>query len=271
MACAPPPRLSKPGSGLIDPLALTWSSEPSARFLDEVRAAASRWALPVWPRARKQGLAEGLEQFASLLVHGGSGWKLVDSEGALGVTPGLAMLRLKRLAVSVERDALLRHAQVRAGDRIVDATIGLGADARVLAAVAGARGHIVGLEASKPLAVLLAEGLRHEQAWPGSAALEVQHARAGDWLAAQPAQSVDIVFFDPMFDRPRHASPDFEVLRRHAVNDSLSRDAIDQAKRVARRLVLMKAGDPTTLAPLGLSPLVPGDNANVFWGAHRHA
>lgn len=249
-------------------LAVTWSSEPSASHVGDARRVAARWGIALYERPRKGSLRRALGVVADvMLVRGGDGWSLVDVRGALRVTPGLALLRLKRLAAGgAMPDLLLRHAQVKAGETIVDATLGLGADARVLASAAGPKGRVIGLEASLPLAVLLAEGLALETPWPHSAPLEVQHARADVWLTAQPSRSVDLVFFDPMFERTKPASPAFEQLRRFAETTRISRATVDEARRVARRLVLMKSSDPEVFPPLGLEPLRPSRGAIVYWG-----
>lgn len=251
-----------------EPLAVTWSSEPSPALIADARRAAERWALPLYERPYKRGLAPKLGVVASaFLVRGGKGWSLVDAQGALGVSPGLAMLRLKRLGQGAPLpDPLLHEAAIAPGEIVVDATCGLGADARVLASAAGPRGRVIGVEASKPLAVLLAEGLPLEAPWPGSAPLEVVHADALAWLREQPSRSVDVVYFDPMFQRTRKASPAFAELRRFAEPRPLTRAAVDEARRVARRLVLMKSADPETFPPLGLEPQAPQPNALVYWG-----
>lgn len=200
-------------------------------------------------------------------MRGAPGWVLIDEAGTLQVSPGLALLRLKRLAGGqTTPDPLIDHAGVRAGDRVVDATFGLGSDTRVLAAVAGPTGQVIGLEAAKPLAVLHAEGLPLERAWPGSAPIEVLHATAASWLRAQPDASVDVIVFDPMFEARRASGPAFELLRRHAAYEPVDRQTIVEAQRVARRTVLMKSHSPEVFPSLGLEPLLPSNNAVVFWG-----
>lgn len=256
------------GNEALAPLAATWSSEPSEALKAEVRRVAARWGLPVYERPWKRGLSKVIgAQARAFLVRTERGWTLLDGEGALGVSPGLAMLRLKRLAGGAPHgDPLLAVAGIRPGETIVDATVGLGADARVLAAAAGPAGRVVGLEASLPLAVLLAEGLALEPPWPHSAPITVHHGRAEAWLASAPDRSADVVYFDPMFTRHRRASPAFSELRRFAEPGAPSPSAIDEATRVARRLVLMKSADPRLFPPLGLEPVTPARNAVVFWG-----
>lgn len=250
---------------------MTWSSEPQPTLVEDARRVAAKWALPVFERKRKAGLHGALGTVATaFLVRGGDGWVLVDEAGTLQVSPGLAMIRLKRLqSAQGVPDPLIDHAGVRPGDRIVDATFGLGADARVVASVAGPTGQVIGLEASKALAVLHAEGLPLERPWPGSAPIELLHSTASAWLRAQPDGSVDVIVFDPMFEERRASGPAFELLRRHAARDVVDAHTISEAFRVARRTVLMKSHSPEVFPALGLEPLLPSNNAVVFWGRKR--
>lgn len=247
---------------------MTWSAEPSAAWMDDARRVAREWKLPLYERPRRRGLVQQLGVVASsFLVRSGRGWQLVDAEGELGVSPGIAMLRLKRLTSGAQMpDLLVRLAALTAGEVVIDATLGLGADARVLASTVGSTGKVIGLESSKALAVLMAEGLKLETPWPNSAPIEVHHSAAHAFLKAQPSKSADVVFFDPMFERTKASSPAFAELRRFADMAALDRETVDEAKRVARRLVLMKSSLPEVFPGLGLEPLSPARNAIVFWG-----
>ena len=62
---------------------------------------------------------------------------------------------------------------------------------------------------------------------------------AAELLRAMPTGSADVVYFDPMFTRPVKADTSFETLRPLAHHEALSSAAIAQARRVARRLVLV--------------------------------
>ncbi len=250
-----------------EPLAVTWSAEPSDELIADARRVANRWRLPIFERARKRGLGRQLGVVAdTFLVRSARGWRLEDRLGVLEVSPGLAMLRRKRLATNEIPDRLLRQVHCRAGETIVDATVGLAADARLLATGVGRAGRVIGLETSLPLAVLLAEGLPHEAPWPDTAPIEIVHTSAEAWLAAQPSRSVDVVFFDPMFEKTKTASPAFTQLRRFAVNEPITRRAIDEARRIARRLVLMKSDDPRIFPALGLEAALPESNVTIYWG-----
>jgi 16S rRNA (guanine1516-N2)-methyltransferase len=250
------------------PLAVTWSHEPSQAAVSDVHRAAETWRLPLYERPHKSGLRRELGRVATaFLVRGGTGWRLLDAHGEIKVTPGLAMLRLKRLASgSSQSEPLLEHSQLRPGDVVIDATLGLGADARVMARAVGPSGRIVGLESSLPLAALLTEGLTFETRFAGSGPIEVHATRALDFLVRQPSASVDVVFFDPMFDRTLGSSPAFVELRRYADHSPLDPRAVSEARRVARRWVVMKSSDPSVFPGLGLEALIPAAGAHVFWG-----
>jgi hypothetical protein len=250
-------------------LAVTWSGGGPAHLEDAARRIANTWKVPLYERPRKSGLTPHFGVIAhAFLVCDGRGVRLVSRSAELRVSPGLALLRLKRLAVEASMvDALVHHAKLRQGERVIDGTLGLGADARVMASRLGARGTVIGVEASLPLAVLMSEGLPFERPWPDSAPIEVVHSTALGYLSRQPTASADVVFFDPMFERRKAASPAFEQLRSFASVLEIDPDAVRQATRVARRLVLMKSDDPRVFPQLGLKPLPPlARNSTVYWG-----
>lgn len=53
------------------------------------------------------------------------------------------------------------------------------------------------------------------------------------------SDSVDVVYFDPMFRRPEKSSSQFDALRSLAHSERLEGEAIRQACRVARRSVVV--------------------------------
>jgi hypothetical protein len=55
-------------------------------------------------------------------------------------------------------------------------------------------------------------------------------------------------------------------LRRYADHSPLDPQAVAEARRVARRWVVMKSSDPSVFPGLGLEALIPAAGAHVFWG-----
>ncbi len=229
------------------PLAVTTTAKQPGRYARVAREVAEAWQLPFLERGEKTPLARLLETDAeALFVLGGDGWTLHDTHGAAQFSPGLARVRIARLRDGVQQpDQLIQVSGLTSGESVVDCTLGLGVDAQVCAHVVGASGRVVGVEAARPLAMLVQLGRP-----PG---VEVIHARAADFLRAQPDASFDVVFFDPMFSHPARASAAFGVLRRYAVHAPLDEPTLREARRVARRCVVIKTGHhDTALAPLGL-------------------
>jgi SAM-dependent methyltransferase len=231
----------------------------------DAEAAARRHALPFAPRLRTLDATAAAAGADALLV-------LSPRRAALWIDgrerawdPGMGALRAKRLRAGERssRDGFLEAAALRPGERVLDATLGLGADALVAAEAVGPGGRVVGLEASPALAALAAEGFARLDD-PAARRVEVRHADSAAWLAAAPPRSADLVVFDPMFRHARAEPPGFDLVRRLGDPRPLDAGTLALARRVARRAVLVKDGAPGwDLARLGLAPLPSAR------GAHR--
>ncbi len=167
------------------------------------------------------------------------------AEQPLFFHPNMAYVRLQRV-LRGENDPLLKAVQANAGDHIVDCTAGFAADAIMLAYAAGASGTVTAIESESNIYILVKEGLRHYKADWGElesimARIEVTQADYKQWLRSAPANSCDILYFDPMFDRPVEASASFSPLRALANHAPLSEADVHEACRVARRRVVLKA------------------------------
>jgi hypothetical protein len=221
-------------------LAVTTTGKAPGRHVDLARAKAEAWGLPFFERPLKSPIERLLEHAGALLVLGGSGWALCDASGSCGFSPGLATVRLKRLDKGEQaQDVIVRLGELRAGDVVVDGTVGLAADALVCARAVGPTGRVLGAEASLAIWALVSEGLAPDAR---SAPIEVRRLTARELLQGLPDRSADVVCLDPMFDRPGKAAPGFAVLRRYAVHEPLDEATLAEARRVARRWVLVKAG-----------------------------
>lgn len=264
-------------------IAVTTSLHPTPAELDAARAAAARWGLPLADRGRRSldevradAGADGLlllTQRASTLVipHRRSGETGEDPRGRAW-SPGMGALRAKRVAKrlvaerpsAADRDPFFEAAGIRAGDSVLDCTLGLGADALVAAVAAGPSGRVVGIEGSAALAAWVGEGLARSSL-PGAERIQVVVGDHAAVLAALPDRSYDVVCFDPMFRHARAEPGGFDVVRALADARPLAPEALERARRVARRWVVVKDGAPGwDLARLGLTPLPSAR------GAHRY-
>ena len=232
------------GEGRTFPLGVTVTTKSGGRYALEAKARAEAWGLPFTDDAD------------ALLTLGGDGWKLVDSHGSLAFTPGMAALRVKRLGTKIGGDdTLVRLCELKVGDTVLDGTLGLGADALVCARVVGPKGRVIGVEASLPLFALASEALRKKPPFAESAVIETHHGTALSVLKTLESRSLDCVIFDPMFDLPKKSTPSFDLLRRYALHEPLDAQTLFEARRVARRWVVVKGGrDGKELERLGLEP-----------------
>jgi len=246
-------------------LAVALSGSTDSALRAEAEACAERWGLPLLLRRPKAPLRGLLDQARVLVVFGENAVSLRDRHGRAAGGPGLAALRLKEIAKGRAEDPLQRVGELRPGERVLDATLGFAQDARVAARLVGPAGSVLGLESSLPLVVLSDASLRRERAG-SSAAIEVRHADSNEVLRTMPDQSVDVVLFDPMFGRALPAQPGFELLRRLANPAPLGQAAVAEARRVARRVVLIKAARYTPmLKGLGLHHEYASRSAPVVW------
>lgn len=198
-------------------------------------------------------------------------------EGRHGLVVGVQGLRLhlggarpvlwhpgftvRRLALGAH-DALRRALDLQPGDRVLDGTLGMGHDALVLAA-GGAW-----VEALEVEAIVAAYTLDGVSRFAPSLARRIGVRRADHrrWLPAQPADSADHVYLDPMFPA-RSTQPStlgaFRALPKqgHRPDGAL----IDAARRIARRRVVLKLAPDETL-PVGARSIGSRRVRFAVWG-----
>lgn len=247
------------------PLAVALSGSMDGSLRAEAEACATRWNLPLLLRAPKAPLRGLLDEAEVLVVFGEDAVSLRDRLGYVRGGAGLAALRLKEIAKGRSDDPLQRIGELAPGERVLDATLGFAQDARVAARLVGPSGALIGIESSLPLAVLADATLRREGP-ASSAPIEVQHGDSSAVLRAMPARSVDVVLFDPMFGRALPAQPGFDMLRRMADPGPLTPEVLAEARRVTRRVVLVKSARYTpALRALGLQHAWASRSSPVVW------
>ncbi len=173
--------------------------------------------------------------------------------------PNAAVLRVVNM-LRDRRDTFVELAQLAPGDHLLDCTCGVGADAIAAAHAVGTDGSVHALEASPLLALLTRCGMQRYQ-HPNHGAVtaamrrvRVSNARYQDMLPTYPDNCVDVVYFDPMFGQTFTDSNGLELVRAFAQTGLPQQNDIAEAKRVARRCVLMKDQIPgRTLQALGFS------------------
>jgi hypothetical protein len=222
----------------IEPLVITTSSKGRERgdAVAQAQALAHRLGVTFIPCEKGTPADALLEGAHAVLVLRGDGVVLLDAGGSARWTAGMADRRIRqRVESSGHAEPLLEAADIRQGDAVLDATLGRGHDALVLEHAVGPAGKIVGIEKSLPLYGWTSEGLARRKS-----RIACVHGDALDVLRAMAAQSFDVVFFDPMFTRAAHSEATFARVRRHAEMAPLSLETLAEARRVARRFVVVK-------------------------------
>ncbi len=256
---------------------ITTSKARDARGLGlsgAARALAEELGIPFLPRAgRSLDAVMEAAELEQLLVEERDGLVLYWRDGeALRFHPGMAVPRIR--CIKEGRDERLSSvAGLCAGDRVLDCTMGLASDAILMAYAVGDAGCVTAIERSAPIYAVTSYGLRHWQtdSWRLRAAMARVFPRFGDsrdYLRAQPSGSFDVVYFDPMFERPVLHSVNLAPLRRAADYAPLTEETLREARRVARRTVVVKhrAG---TLRSLHFDEIAGGRYSPLAYGLLR--
>jgi hypothetical protein len=233
----------------------------------EARELAGRFGLRAEPREGRP-LARVLAEAGGVpaLVLASRRADLYQGGRVFRASAGMAFLRVLRAARG-ELDPLVAAAGLRPGDLVLDGTLGLGGDALVAAHATGAK--VVGLESDGLLgafAQAMMRRLPRHGREPGGL-VEVIHADHRRYLRSLPDASFDVVLLDPMFRLPGDAGPGFELLRSQAQHAPLEAETLREARRVARRGVLVKdAARGDELQRLGLMPRITRRSAAIAFG-----
>ncbi|GAX91784.1 SAM-dependent methyltransferase [Effusibacillus lacus] len=158
--------------------------------------------------------------------------------------PSMAVVRVKRMLLG-DTDLMVEKSGLQSGDVVLDCTLGMGSDAIVFAHAVGTRGKVIGLEQNPVLAALVRIGMRN---WPSDVLevaeamrrVEVVAAHHLDFMRTMPDQSVDIVYFDPMFRSTVKESVNFDPIRELSITDAISPNSVEEAKRIARKSIVLK-------------------------------
>ncbi|OEH92835.1 class I SAM-dependent methyltransferase [Bacillus solimangrovi] len=158
--------------------------------------------------------------------------------------PNGAMFRLKRL-LKGELDSFVVATGLSEGMSIIDCTLGLGADSIVASHSVGESGYVRSLEVHPLLAFLVQHGLQTYE----SNVIEIENAMRRvnvvnanyhNYLQELDDNSFDVVYFDPMFTAGAIESDGIKAIKQVAFYEPITNEIINQAKRVARKRVVLK-------------------------------
>lgn len=239
--------------------------------IEQARAWARELGAEYIVRPHNLGVDELRQQHAltALVVGEKDGPRIHSAAGSFAYHPGMAVLRMQQLKRG-QTEHLVAALGLEPGVRVLDATLGLAADAAISAYVVGAGGRVVGLEASPLLHFAVSYGLTHYIAEDAdlTAALrriEPVQALAQDYLAQCVPGQFDVVYFDPMFRHPVSGAKGMEALRPLSYEAPLDAETLALAKRVAPRIVIKERSE-YILRQYGCREFVGGKYSRIKYG-----
>ena len=187
--------------------------------------------------------------------------------------PNMAFLRLGNL-LRGGRDYLAESTQLKPGDSVLDATLGYAAEATICAHLVGDGGEVHGIEAVPELGLIVREGLQTvvtDRELLNAAMRRVKVVHLGhhlDFLRSCESDRYDVVCFDPFFGEMLEQSQAMVPLRVFGSQAPLLPEAIEEARRVARRRVVIKSDRLTELdTDLGITARYGSRGGKVGYSA----
>ncbi|MBU9722660.1 MULTISPECIES: class I SAM-dependent methyltransferase [Bacillaceae] len=225
---------------------VTTSGRPSVEIVIYAKKVADLIGVPFVERKKRSVNNVMKESGSDAIVVGADGLKAHrrGSSHVFFFHPNSAMFRAKRWLKSGE-DPLVEACKLKPGDTVVDATLGLGSDAILASLAVGDKGAVIGLDASPIISFLVTRGLKDYNSGvqyidDALRRIMVISADNRDWLRNAPEKSVDIVYFDPMFEEAVTGADGFDSIRPFTYTELLTEEVIKEAKRVARKRVVLK-------------------------------
>ena len=235
---------------------------PSLKDKEKLQCEGKAWAesqgFAYVPRG-KRTIQDLMDEYGEdFLVYSSRGPQIDRPEGSHFFSLNMAELRIQNLRKG-QRDHLLealmgvkeydlRPAAAQPPISVLDCTCGFGADAAVASFGLPAGSRVDALEVAPLLEAVTAWGFSHfvHKKDDVTAALRRISLRCGDYrdyLLSDDGPVYDVLYFDPMFQRPVEASCQFQPVRAIMEHGGLTRDLIERALQKARRRVVIKERD----------------------------
>lgn len=159
--------------------------------------------------------------------------------------PNSAAFRLKRL-LKGESDSFLEATNLKKGNSFFDATAGLCSDSIIAAYATGDMGTVYACEVNEIIAYIVSVGLKNYETdfvelKRCMRNVKLAHVNAVEALKAIESNSYDVVYMDPMFEELIEESSNFQPLRAIGQHHLLTLEWVEEAKRVAKKRVVVKA------------------------------
>lgn len=216
---------------------ITTSLRENEALIAQAKALATELGV-LYQARRKRSLTKCLAEFGPFYLLYKDRLSFVNADGSeLTFHPDTAVLRIKA-PIDTLRDLVGQPSQT-----ILDTTMGLASDSLVLAAA----GHeVTALESQEAIFQVVSRGLatyqtKDERIEKAMRSIKTIKIDSLTYLKSQPDQSVDVIYADPMFSETITESQNLDGLKPLANPNQLTHEWLDQAKRVAREKIILKA------------------------------
>ncbi|MBS5351457.1 class I SAM-dependent methyltransferase [Streptococcus sp.] len=213
----------------------------SLRENEELIARAQALALDLgvdYQTRRKLSLAKCLERFGPFYLLYKDRLSFINADASeLTFHPDTAALRIK-----APHDALVSLLG-KSPKTILDTTMGLASDSLVMAAVGN---QVTALESQDVIFQVVSRGLASyqtddKQLEKSMRSIKAIKSDSLSFLKAQADNSFDIIYADPMFSETIKESENLEAIKPLANGSRLTEEWLNEAKRVAREKIIIKA------------------------------
>lgn len=235
---------------------------PSLKAKEKLQEEGKAWAesqgFAYVPRG-KRTIQDLMDEYGEdFLVYSSRGPQIDRPEGSHFFSLNMAELRIQNLRKG-QRDHLLealmgvkehdlRPAAAQPPITVLDCTCGFGADAAVASFGLPAGSRVDALEVSPLLEAVTAWGFSHfvhkkDDVTAALRRISLRRDDYRDYLLSDEGPVYDVLYFDPMFQRPVEASCQFQPVRAIMEHGGLTRELIERALQKARRRVVIKERD----------------------------
>lgn len=216
---------------------ITTSLRENEELIARSQALAHDLGADYQPR-RKLSLAKCLEQFGPFYLLYKDGLSFINANASeLTFHPDTAALRIK-----APHDALVSLLG-KSPKTILDTTMGLASDSLVMAAVGN---QVTALESQDMIFQVVSRGLASyqtddKQLEKAMRSIKAIKSDSLSFLKSQADNSFDIIYADPMFSETIKESENLEAIKPLANGSRLTEEWLNEAKRVAREKIIIKA------------------------------
>lgn len=222
------PSLKAKGAALIE--AKTWADSIGATYV---------------PRQKRTTGQLRKAYGDDFLVYSSQGPKLFRPEGSHVFSLNMAQLRIDHIRKGQTDHFLEAIGKGEEPLDFLDCTCGFGADSIVASFALPEGSTVTALEVSPLMAAVTGWGFSHfvhEAADVTQALRRIQLRRCdyGEFLRNVPDKAYDVIYFDPMFDKPVMASCQFQPVRDVLEHRPLTAETIQLALTKARHRVVVK-------------------------------